>query len=124
MHSYTFLISWIVASAIVSVDSRVNWNKLHSDHYDPYELFRRRSTSDFTEAQRKFQKQVLDAHNEYRARHCVSPLELDDELNLSAEKYAQYLADKHKFGHSGSNALGENLYKKMSTGNLQTLEGE
>ncbi|CAF3603476.1 unnamed protein product [Rotaria socialis] len=68
----------------------------------------------FTDAQRQFQKQALDAHNVYRARHCAQPLVLDDALSRSAQNYAQKLASTNSFQHSGTQGVGENLY--MSSG--------
>ncbi|MDH6499518.1 CAP family protein [Streptomyces sp. SAI-149] len=45
--------------------------------------------------------------NEYRARHGVAPLRVDDELAASAQRWA----DQGKFKHSGGGGrYGENLY--------------
>ncbi|CAF3322744.1 unnamed protein product [Rotaria socialis] len=65
----------------------------------------------FTDAQRQFQKQALDAHNVYRARHCAQPLVLDDALSRSAQNYAQKLASTNSFQHSGTQGVGATAVK-------------
>ena len=80
------------------------------EFFDLNELLQRRQTSGFTAVQNQFQKQMLDAHNQYRTRHCVSSLRLDDSISRSAQNYAQHLADINQMVHSGTNGLGENLY--------------
>ncbi|CAF0795279.1 unnamed protein product [Rotaria sordida] len=67
----------------------------------------------FTEAHRKFQNEALDIHNVLRARHCVPPLVLDEEINIRAQKYADQLASTNsKLIHSTDRGdqFGENLY--------------
>lgn len=52
---------------------------------------------------------ILDAHNQYRQRHCAPPLEWSDELGAVAQRWADQLAaDGCKFDHSRS-PYGENL---------------
>jgi uncharacterized protein YkwD len=82
----------------------------------PDELFERRSQS-FTSAQRRFQKEMLQAHNMYRARHCASPLKLDENLNKKAQAYAVYLASINRLVHSKDNT-GENLYATEASGQI------
>jgi len=82
--------------------------------FDLNKLLQRRETSGFTTAQRKFQKQMLDAHNRYRTRHCASSLRLDDSISQSAQNYAQHLANINQMVHSNTDGLGENLYWKWS----------
>ncbi len=78
----------------------------------------------FTPAQRSFQQQMLDAHNTHRTNHGVPPLELDDELNQSAQAYAEKLADMNKLVHSGTKGLGENLYELCSSQTLKSVDGK
>ena len=60
-----------------------------------------------------FAKEALDAHNKYRKRHNVSPLELDSNLSRQAAAWADYLASneilKYSNGLHESQLLGENL---------------
>jgi uncharacterized protein YkwD len=77
----------------------------------------------FTPAQRIFQQQVLDAHNAHRTNHCVPDLELDDEINVSAQAYAEKLADMKKLVHSGAKHVGENLYEMSSLDTLKDVDG-
>ncbi len=62
----------------------------------------------------EFTKRVIDAHNEYRAKHGVSPLSEDPEITKIAQNYANYLAANDLFQHSGNDfkgdSLGENIY--------------
>jgi uncharacterized protein YkwD len=77
-----------------------------------------------TSAQCLFQQQMLDAHNAHRADHGVPALELDDELNLSAQAYAEKLADMNQLVHSGTQGLGENLYEMCSSEMLTSVDGK
>lgn len=88
------------------------------------ELFQRRQSSGFTTVQRQYQQYALEAHNRYRARHCVSPLQLDDNISRSAQNYAQYLASINRMVHSGTQGLGENLYMKWSSAVITSISGE
>ncbi|CAF0913474.1 unnamed protein product [Adineta steineri] len=90
---------------------------LNGNPYDDNELHRltqRSSSSSFTSDQRKVQKKVLHAHNTYRSEHCTPSLKLDDDLNHSAQKYAEELAKTNTFDHSDLYHLGENLFKMSS----------
>jgi len=76
-----------------------------------------------------FQKECLAVHNQYRRKHHVKDLVLNEELNQIAQKYANKLAETNSFQHSGNTKkngepLGENLFmcygfkitgEKMST---------
>ncbi|CAF1567825.1 unnamed protein product, partial [Didymodactylos carnosus] len=64
-----------------------------------------------------FRQEALNKHNEYRRQHDVPTMTLDSELNSIAQNYAEHLACSNKLEHSSTN-LGEYLYTKMSTGNL------
>ncbi|CAF3090479.1 unnamed protein product [Rotaria socialis] len=61
-----------------------------------------------------FHAEMLELHNQYRARHCAPPLSIDKRLNQIAQSYAEHLAATSKFEHSGNKLgkepLGENLY--------------
>lgn len=58
-----------------------------------------------------FRAAMLNAHNTYRSRHQVGPLQQNTSVGVIAQKYASYLAANKVFEHSGSNGLGENLGK-------------
>ena len=74
-----------------------------------------------------FQKSALDAHNNYRAKHHVGKLVLNQELCNIAQKYAEELARTGNFAHSGNSFhddnMGENLfacYGMKITGKMMT----
>lgn len=48
---------------------------------------------------------LLDAHNAYRARHCVPPLAWSQQIAASAQAWA----DRCVFNHDPNSELGENL---------------
>lgn len=58
----------------------------------------------------QFRQEMLDTHNQYRARHCAQPLTLDDQLNDEAQQYAEYLLSINRLEHDQSSKDGENLY--------------
>ncbi|CAF2083199.1 unnamed protein product [Rotaria magnacalcarata] len=69
-----------------------------------------------------WQQEALEAHNEFRARHGVPPMVLDEDISRKAQAYADYLAANNLFHHSGDRGgLGENLYTKSSS---QPLKNE
>jgi hypothetical protein len=92
--------------------------------FDLNKLLQRRQTSGFTTLQRQYQQYTLAAHNRYRARHCVSPLQLDDSISQSAQNYAQHLANINQMVHSGTSGLGENLYMQWSSVAITNINGE
>ena len=57
-----------------------------------------------------FAQDQLQKHNDFRAKHGVQPLELDDELSRSAEAYAKKLADENNGIHHSDSGSGENLF--------------
>ena len=54
---------------------------------------------------------MLNAHNTYRSRHQVGPLQQNASVGAIAQKYASYLAANKIFEHSSVDGLGENLGK-------------
>lgn len=104
----------VSASSGESLVHRVDLNK----------LFQRWKASSFTQAQRQYQHSALEAHNRHRARHCVSPLQLDDSISRSAQNYAQHLANINQMVHSNTKGLGENLAKQWSSAPIQTINGK
>ncbi|XP_022099173.1 uncharacterized protein LOC110983864 [Acanthaster planci] len=64
---------------------------------------------------RKFQKDALDVHNEYRSKHGVNSLRLSDDLCKSAQDWAEHLAKKDRFEHSKRNDIGENVAMHYSS---------
>ena len=67
---------------------------------------------------------MWQAHNQYRARHCAPSMTLDDELNQSAQAYAEKLVQLGQLIHSGRNGVGENLYATWSSAPLTKLDGK
>ena len=86
--------------------------------------FLKRADADFTDAQRQFQQQALDAHNAYRKTHCVPALQLDDGLSRSAQNYAQTLVSLNQMVHSQTPGLGENIYYSWSSDPMTSINGE
>jgi glioma pathogenesis-related protein 2 len=58
---------------------------------------------------------ALSQHNVYRAAHRTPALKVDEDLNYTAQLYANYLAAKGKFEHSGAPGIGENLFVYHTT---------
>jgi uncharacterized protein YkwD len=93
---------------------------------EKYLSFKDREIPIFTEDQRKFQNESLATHNILRARHCVPPLILDDNINAKAQAYAEYLASNdsgliHSTNRGG--LLGENLYAITRTNPITYPDG-
>ena len=88
------------------------------------EPLQRRDGGDFTNEQRQYQQQVLDSHNKYRARHCVPPLVLNDDLSRTAQNVSEKLAREDKFEHSHTPDVGENIWMSMSSDPIQSVSGE
>jgi len=57
----------------------------------------------------KFIEQALKAHNEYRAKHGVSPLKLNKEMCKVAQAWANHQAKQQAMSHSTS-GYGENCF--------------
>jgi len=70
----------------------------------------------------EYAKQAVDAHNELRAKHGVSPLTVASDLCAMAQKWADYLLANNKTGHSPKDhrsGTGENIaYMQGSSPNL------
>ncbi|XP_052085478.1 uncharacterized protein LOC127723083 [Mytilus californianus] len=67
----------------------------------------------------EFIREAVAEHNALRQRHGVPPLSIAQDLCDVAQKWANYLIDNNKRGHS-SNGFGENLAEK--TGNSPNLD--
>ncbi|XP_053664095.1 uncharacterized protein LOC128713264 [Anopheles marshallii] len=57
-----------------------------------------------------FQKEVLERHNELRAKHSAQPLQLDAGLCEFAQQWADNLVRRNVLEHRSNNKYGENLY--------------
>ncbi len=123
MQQNTFLVCFIISLIIVYLNGNIHHEKSNDHNYNLYKLVQKRKSSSFTTAQRKFQDQMLKAHNAYRLRHCAPPLKLNDDLNRSAQKYAEHLASTNIFEHSNDEELGENLFKMTSTREIHDFDG-
>ena len=60
-----------------------------------------------------FQKSALDAHNNYRAKHHVGKLVLNQELCDIAQRYAEELARTGNFAHSQNSFHGDNMGENL-----------
>ena len=123
MQQNTFIILFTISLAIVYLNGNRYHGNADDDDYSLYKLFQKRKSSDFTTAQKKFQEQMLEAHNKYRSSHCAPPLALDDDLSHSAQKYAEELASTNRFEHSDNEDVGENLFKMTSSRAIQDFDG-
>jgi uncharacterized protein YkwD len=123
MQQHTLIICFVISLIIVYLNGNIYHENSNDDNYNLYKLFQKRKSSSFTTTQRKFQEQMLKAHNHYRSRHCAPPLKLDDDLNHSAQKYAEHLANTNRFEHSDDVNLGENLFKMTSTRKIENFDG-
>jgi len=121
MQQRTLIICFIISLLVVFLSGRSYDSKLNDDNLNLYELIHRRKSSRFTSAQRQVQKHVLKLHNTYRSRHCTPHLVLDDDINRSAQKYAEYLAETNTFEHSDLLEVGENLFKMTSNQPIDDL---
>ncbi|XP_068151979.1 Golgi-associated plant pathogenesis-related protein 1 [Drosophila tropicalis] len=65
----------------------------------------------------EFQREVLNAHNTYRALHDAKPLMLSAKLNQLATQWAQHLLATNSMQHRQNSGYGENIYM-ASGGNL------
>ncbi|XP_033476505.1 Golgi-associated plant pathogenesis-related protein 1-like [Epinephelus lanceolatus] len=77
-----------------------------------------------TMADTSFQKEFLETHNTYRAKHNTPPLRFSSELNSSAQKWADHLLAIGSLQHSGSMEYGENIYLKRGTATMTVLGRE
>lgn len=71
----------------------------------------------------KFEDECLRAHNEYRRKHGVPPLELNKKLCKYAEEWAQTLAKRGKTEHRDQNDYGENIFYAWSSDLNFTVSG-
>jgi uncharacterized protein YkwD len=66
-----------------------------------------------------FELEALDAHNKYRTKHHVPPLNLNKELCKIAQSYAEKLLQNnsmdYSFGKFKGNDMGENIFKCQGT---------
>uniref|UniRef100_A0A667YEI0 SCP domain-containing protein n=1 Tax=Myripristis murdjan TaxID=586833 RepID=A0A667YEI0_9TELE len=61
-----------------------------------------------------FKQEFLDTHNAYRRTHQAPPLTFSDDLNTTAQKWADHLLSIKKLQHSNGN-VGENIYYASSS---------
>lgn len=71
----------------------------------------------------KFEDEFLRAHNEYRKRHGVPPLELNKKLCKYAEEWSKALSKKGKTEHREQNDYGENIFYAWSSDPSFTVSG-
>ncbi|UJR27184.1 hypothetical protein I4U23_008480 [Adineta vaga] len=85
----------------------------HHQNLRKHSPVKQREILEFTEDQRKLQDEALITHNILRAKHCVPPLILDDEVNTRAQIYAEFLAINDTTLFHSTDRLGqfgESLY--------------
>merc|ERR1712136_331339 len=62
-----------------------------------------------------FEKEMLDQHNQYRAKHRAPRLELSSKLSKEAQKWAEHLVSIKRLQHSDNRDMGENVAYKFSS---------
>lgn len=83
----------------------------------------RSSTISSSISHEKFDEEFLKAHNEYRRKHGVAPLDLNKKLCKYAEEWAKTLAKKGETEHRDQNDYGENIFSAWSTDPNFTVTG-
>ncbi|XP_037079765.1 DNA topoisomerase 1-like isoform X2 [Pollicipes pollicipes] len=70
-----------------------------------------------------FEEDCIQAHNEYRKKHNVPPLERSRKLTKSAREWAKQLAKDDKMSHRKDSSDGENIYCKWSSNPKHKVKG-
>ncbi|XP_071821096.1 uncharacterized protein [Apostichopus japonicus] len=68
---------------------------------------------------KSFRKDALATHNKYRDLHGVPSLKMNDKLNDTAQKWADYLVNSRSFTHSEAKDYGENLCSHYSSASTE-----
>ena len=58
---------------------------------------------------KKFQKDLLEAHNKMRKKHDAKPVKHSKDLEKRAQEWAAHLAKEDLFKNSGESDIGENI---------------
>ncbi|KAJ2943965.1 hypothetical protein O0L34_g8287 [Tuta absoluta] len=82
-----------------------------------------KSTSINGDKSDRFEEECLGAHNEYRRKHGVPPLELNKKLCKYSEEWAKTLVKKNKMEHRDQNDYGENIFYAWSSDPNFTVHG-
>ncbi|XP_026484738.1 peptidase inhibitor 16-like isoform X1 [Vanessa tameamea] len=77
----------------------------------------------FSISTEKFEEEFLQAHNDYRFKHRVPPLELSKRLCKNAEDWAKTISKKGKVEHQDQNEYGENIFYAWSSDPNFSLSG-
>ncbi|XP_065157212.1 uncharacterized protein [Atheta coriaria] len=70
-----------------------------------------------------FNRDCLNQHNMYRAKHGVPALQLDDQLCRYSQEWAEELARRGVMQHRSQNTYGENIFSAWSSDPNYTVEG-
>jgi len=89
--------------------------QLKGSETKPSESSSSSSSEDEEESEKKFEKDALESHNNYRKLHGVAPLKLDKKLCSYAQEWANKLAREDSFEHRTNQDFGENLYCSWSS---------
>ncbi|XP_028269059.1 Golgi-associated plant pathogenesis-related protein 1-like [Parambassis ranga] len=68
-------------------------------------------------ASQSFKTEFLNTHNSYRAKHSAPPLKYNEELNKTAQKWADQLLARNSLGHSDTKD-GENVFYMSSSSSV------
>ena len=63
---------------------------------------------------KKFVRDSLEAHNKYRAAHNAPKLKLNNELNRTAQSWADHIARTNNFEHSNNTYSGQSLGENIA----------
>ena len=71
-----------------------------------------------------FGKELLEAHNNYRASHDAPPLKWSKEAASKAKKWVKKIADKGVIDHGEHDGMGQNIAHMMSSGGTVDMTGQ
>ena len=71
-----------------------------------------------------FGKEILDAHNRYRAAHGVAALKWSSEAAQKAESWGRKLAKSNMFKHGEKEGLGQNIASLTTCGGIADLSAQ
>ena len=72
----------------------------------------------------EFGKELLAAHNKYRAQHGAPPLQWSSEAASKAKSWVSHIASKKVLEHGNHEGMGQNIANKMSSAPDVDLSGQ
>ncbi|XP_071844138.1 Golgi-associated plant pathogenesis-related protein 1-like [Apostichopus japonicus] len=72
---------------------------------------------------RRFKREALEAHNNYRAQHGAPPLKLNGNINKYAQRWANRCAKKATLQHRKNGKYGENIHFAYDSQGVDSITG-